>query len=48
MDVAANDSDRGFGKPVANNQPELPVDYEFTVDIGTPLQDSGMPPLIDG
>jgi len=46
--VAANDSDRGFGKPVANNQPELPVDYEFTVDIGTPLQDSGMPPLIDG
>jgi hypothetical protein len=41
-------ADRGFGKPVVNNQPELPKDYAFTIDIGTPLQDNGMSPLIDG
>jgi hypothetical protein len=27
MDVATWLADRGFGKPVVNNQPELPVDY---------------------
>ena len=43
MDAATWLADRGFGKPVANNQTELPVDYEFTIDIGTPLQDNGMP-----
>ena len=48
MDAATWLADRGFGKPVVNNQPELPVDYQFTIDIGTPLQDNGMPPLIDG
>mgnify|MGYP000518878907 FL=1 len=48
MDAATWLADRGFGKPVVNNQPELPVDYAFTIDIGTPLQDNGMSPLLDG
>ncbi len=47
MDAATWLADRGFGKPVVNNQPELPVDYAFTIDIGTPLQDNGMPPLLE-
>jgi len=48
MDAATWLADRGFGKPTVAPAPIMEPELRtFTIDIGTPLRDNGMPPLLE-